>query len=238
MKLLATIIIVIGMSVGAWFLLSQQNEPVSAPQATVTPTTPSTIIPSLPVPQKTTSEEPKPSNTPTVPSSEDTSSTNMIPASVVLKDVHFASQAPLKNWDYPYQEFCEEAASLIAAFYALGKTIPGPDGVNAELFRIKEFEEKEFGFYEDTTAQETTRILKEFYGLTDVTLMQNPSLEDIKSQLAQGKAIMVPTAGRMLGNPYFKAPGPLYHMIVLKGYTSSGYFITQDPGTNTKGENY
>ena len=38
-------------------------------------------------------------------------------------------------------------------------------------------------------------------------------------------------AGRELNNPYYKAPGPIYHAVVVKGYVN-GKFITNDPGTS------
>ena len=59
----------------------------------------------------------------------------------------------------------------------------------------------------------------------------------MKKALSENKAILIPVAGRMLGNPYFQSPGPIYHMLVIKGYTKDGDFITNDPGTRN-GENY
>jgi hypothetical protein len=49
--------------------------------------------------------------------------------------------------------------------------------------------------------------------------------------------VIVPAAGRLLGNPYFTAPGPIYHMLILRGYTASNQFISNDPGTK-RGESY
>ena len=229
MKPYIPIVVVTLIGVGAFIVLSNSISYDSG--ATQTSATPfNTNIPTFTLPQKVQTAKTQ-TPTKTIPLST-------LPSSIILKDVQFASQAPLRNWDLPFQDFCEEASSLIAAFYALGKKVPSAEDISTELLRIKDFEDKNIGHYEDTTALETTRILKEFYGLTDVTLIQNPTIEDLKTQLAQGKVIMVPSAGRMLGNPYFHAPGPLYHMLVIKGYTPSGYFITEDPGTNTKGENY
>ena len=48
--------------------------------------------------------------------------------------------------------------------------------------------------------------------------------------------MLVPTAGRELGNPYYKQPGPIYHFLVIRGYTSK-YLITNDVGTR-RGEEY
>ena len=52
----------------------------------------------------------------------------------------------------------------------------------------------------------------------------------MKSALANGSPIIVPAAGRELANPNFTGAGPLYHMLVVRGYTDST-FVTNDPGT-------
>ena len=49
--------------------------------------------------------------------------------------------------------------------------------------------------------------------------------------------MIVPAAGRLLGNKYFQQPGPVYHMLVVKGFTSDGKIITNDVGTR-RGQNY
>jgi hypothetical protein len=63
------------------------------------------------------------------------------------------------------------------------------------------------------------------------------TVELIKQELARGNLVLLPAAGRELGNPYFRRPGPLYHMLVVRGYNTEGQFITNDPGTK-HGEQY
>jgi len=113
-------------------------------------------------------------------------------------DIPFTSQAPHRNWELPYKEFCEEASSLMAISYVTGQTIPNADFANAKMLEIKAFEEKRFGYYEDTTAEETAIILKEFYKYPKVKIVANPSITDIKTALSQSKAVIVPAAGRKL----------------------------------------
>jgi len=146
-------------------------------------------------------------------------------------DIPFTSQAPNQNWVLPYKEFCEEASVLMIMSYINRQLISTHDYASQKMLEIKEFEEKRFGYYQDTNAEETATIIKEFYKYNKVKVVYDPTVEDIKKALNEGKAVIMPAAGRMLGNPYFQVPGPLYHMIVIKGYTKTGNFITNDPGT-------
>jgi hypothetical protein len=153
-----------------------------------------------------------------------------LPAEVNLK-VPFTPQAPHQNWELPYQEFCEEASVLMAASYVKGETISGPDDADKKMLAVMGFEMQKFGTYKDTTAEETAVILREYFGLSKVEVVPDPTEQSLKQALAQGKVAVVPAAGRELGNPNFRRPGPLYHMLVVKGYTKTGDLITNDPGT-------
>ena len=152
-------------------------------------------------------------------------------ASEINLAVPFTVQAPHANWEDPYADFCEEASVLMAASYILGLDISSPDFADKKMLEIKAFEDQRFGYSKDTTAEETATILREFYKIDKIKLVYNPTENDIKKALAEKKAIIIPAAGRQLGNPYFRQPGPLYHMLVIKGYTKEGNFITNDPGT-------
>lgn len=163
---------------------------------------------------------------PTQPASQPTN----IPVEVNLA-VPFTPQAPHANWDAPYKEFCEEASVLMAMSYIRGETIPSPEVADQKLLAIKAFEDQAFGYYEDTTAEETARIIREFYDYQQVQIISDPTAVDIKRVVASGRLVIVPAAGQQLGNPYFQQPGPLYHMFVVKGYTNDGKFIVNDPGT-------
>lgn len=153
---------------------------------------------------------------------------NLLPSSINLK-VPFAPQAPFANWDMPYQEACEEAAVIMAHRFFTGETLD-PKSMDEEILKMVEWEKKTFGYYEDTTAREIVRILKEYFGHTDVTVRYTFTIDDIKKEVASGRPVILPAAGRLLKNPYFRQPGPLYHALVVKGYTQNK-IITNDPGT-------
>lgn len=152
--------------------------------------------------------------------------------SAVNLDIPFVSQAPKGVWDHDHEEFCEEASALMAVSYIRGdRSVTNPDIAELKLQQIKAYEMGAFGYFEDTTAAETAQIIRDYFKLSAVRVVPNPTVAQIKAWIGQGKAVLVPAAGRLLQNPYFQAPGPLYHMIVIKGYTLDGRFITNDPGT-------
>lgn len=150
--------------------------------------------------------------------------------------IPFTSQAPDANWDADHEEFCEEAAMLMVGRYFQGREFADTTDAENGLQQIKSWEVDNLGFYFDTTAEENAQILRGVYGLT-VELLYDPSVAQIKTAVAAGHPVIVPSAGRELGNPNFKSPGPIYHNLVIRGYTDNGKFITNDPGTR-KGEEY
>lgn len=183
-----------------------------------------------PHPQSSPSQVVSPLPKHTAPS-EAPSSTPLSLQKAVNLDVPFTSQAPHARWELPYKEFCEEASVLMAMRYIQNKPITSADDADAALLDIKAFEEKTLGSYLDTTAEQTATIIREHFDYDQVTVHDNPTVEDIKGALSAGKVVLMPAAGQQLGNPYFQSPGPPYHMLVIKGYTANGQFITNDPGT-------
>ncbi len=158
-------------------------------------------------------------------------------ASVNLK-IPFVSQAPHRNWNMPYQEACEEASAIMASLYYAGDTramVIGDAG-DALLKKVIAWEEERFGYYKDTTVAETVTMLEEYFKLR-ARIVDDPTVDDIKQAVAAGHPVIVPAYGKILPNPYFKNGGPLYHMLVVKGYTETK-FITNDPGTNTRGAEF
>jgi len=148
--------------------------------------------------------------------------------------VPFAMQAPFSNWDMPYQEMCEEAALVLTAKYynkePLDKNI-----MDQELKKIRDWESDKWGIYTDSTAAEIKEMGESIYNL-NIVISEDVSVENIKNNLRKNYLVLVPTAGRELHNPYFKQPGPLYHILVLRGFNETN-FIANDVGIG-KGEAY
>lgn len=143
--------------------------------------------------------------------------------------VPFTSQAPTSNWEQPFQDACEEASVLMVDYYYGNKKFPSPENVETLLSDMVKWEEKNMSGDIDMDIAEVAYFSKNYLGY-DYKIIDNPTIGDIKSYLAKGQPVIVPAAGKILDNPYFSNGGPIYHMLVIKGYVD-GKFITNDPGT-------
>lgn len=167
---------------------------------------------------------------------EESSSPAPLPTQVNLA-VPFTPQAPFANWDTLHEEACEEAAALMVHWYYQGKKSVTPEEADAAIHNFVDSENAILGFYEDTDADQLVQVIQKKWGYKNVRILENPTVDELKRQLADGHPVIVLAAGRMLGNPYYKQPGPIYHALVLKGYTQDGKIITNDPGTK-RGADY
>lgn len=159
----------------------------------------------------------------------------------VLLEVPFVSQAPTGNWrDLRQEDGCEEAAAYMAYLWATGKEKPKtPKGQEKALLDISNWEEKTYGSFKDTNTTDTAeRILRGHFGFEKFYIEGKVNVENIKQKLSEGNLIIAPLDGRKLGNPYYTAPGPERHNLVILGYDDkSQEFITNDNGTK-RGKGY
>ena len=147
--------------------------------------------------------------------------------------VSFTSQAPFAVWDELHGEACEEA-SLIMAMAYFRDFVLTPHAAEQEILNLINWE-TDNGYQVDLTGAETKAVAEQYYNLT-AELMYEVSADRIKKELDAGRLVILPLAGREIGNPYFQTPGPIYHMLVVVGYDEDE-FITNDPGTK-RGEGY
>ncbi|MDP2736735.1 MAG: C39 family peptidase [bacterium] len=150
-------------------------------------------------------------------------------ASAINLKVPFTSQAPFSDWSMPFKEACEEASLLMVDYFYRGKTFTQQIAKD-EILKMVAWLDEHYDGRVDLTAAETAAVAKDYLGYKKVEVIDNPTIEQIKAHLNQQRPVIVPAAGRDLGNPNFTAPGPIYHMLVIKGYTATK-FITNDPGT-------
>jgi len=162
-----------------------------------------------------------------------------LPSSLITLSVPFVSQAPFRVWDLPYKELCEEASVFTLHLWKQGKRTPPADELDRSLKDIRAWETEHLRMWDNTTADETARVLRELFGHANTRVVRNVTIADIKRELDAGRPVIVPAAGRELSSPYYRPPGPLYHMLVIIGYDDrTKEFITNDVGTNTKGAGF
>ena len=165
-----------------------------------------------------------------------TTTAGELPTAINLP-VPFTTQAPFSNWDLPYQEACEEASALMEIRYVFGNSILSSEDADAAILDLVKTNEEILQYPYDQTAKQVQELISEIDSAIKTRLITDPTIEELKREIASGNVIIVPAAGRLLRNPFFNRPGPVYHMLVLRGYTSDGYFITNEPGTK-RGEGY
>lgn len=151
--------------------------------------------------------------------------------------VPFTTQAPLIKWDDPrQQDGCEEAVSVMAMAWVKGeglKTKISAAEFETRILALSDFQAEKYGEFRDTSLSDMeTWIFKDYFSHDRTEIKTVATTSDIISALEAGKIILLPMAGRELKNPNFKAPGPLTHMILIKGYDyQTREFVTNDPGT-------
>lgn len=150
--------------------------------------------------------------------------------------VPFSSQAPFGDWNLPYLDACEETSALLVDRFWKNEELT-PEIVKNEILKMVDWENEHLGFYKNTTAEETAQLIKGYFGYKKVEVVYDISPGDIKTELIAGRPIIIPIVGRMVDNPFYRQPGPAYHMLVVKGMTKDGKIITNDVGTK-RGHNY
>lgn len=157
----------------------------------------------------------------------------VIPSQAYL-EVPFFCQAPFMNdasWSIHHAS-CEEAALLQAVYYDKGMKDVDLNQVDKTLREMIAWQEKHFGVHKDIHADSIKILMMNFFGYRDseIEIHRKASLYAIKEQVALGFPVIAPTYGRMLKNPFYKQPGPEYHMVTVIGYTEDR-IITNDVGT-------
>ena len=150
-------------------------------------------------------------------------------------DVPFTSQAPEKNWDQPWQDACEEAAIIMLEAYYKEYDL-SPLFVKDEILKMTEWESEQ-GWGSSINANKVKQLAEWYIDAGhNLKIINNPTIDGIKKLVSSGKPVLVLADGKALPNPYFSNGGPVYHALIIRGYTDEK-FITNDPGTQF-GENF
>jgi hypothetical protein len=157
-----------------------------------------------------------------------------IPNNYSISGFSFQSQAPLGNWDALHEEACEEASLILVKYWLDDKGLSAQQ-MESEIQAVVSWETQN-GYPMDVTTKQLVAVAKSYYRLDNLSVINNATIDKIKQEIAAGHPVIVPAAGRDLGNPNFTAPGPVYHMVVAIGYEGNN-IIVQDVGTR-KGDHY
>ena len=120
-------------------------------------------------------------------------------------------------------------------------------GFNIKVYKFKLFQvikwEEERGWGNSIEMEKVKEMMSEYFHLSilalehfstttqrTIKIIENPTVEQIKKSIAAGNPVLVVADGKVLPNPHFRNGGPVYHALIIKGYTETE-FITNDPGT-------
>jgi len=181
------------------------------------------------------SQPPTTNHQPTTTNHQPTTTNHQPPTTL---DIPFTPQAPFGNWKDPRQAAgCEEASILMVMRWVKNKPL-SPAEAEKEIIAISDFEKEKYGEFRDLSASSTVQLIKDYFNYQNVELVLNADALKIKNEIANGNAVIVPVNGQKLKNPHYTPPGPIQHMLVIKGYDpETKEFITNDSGTK-RGENF
>jgi hypothetical protein len=149
-------------------------------------------------------------------------------------ELPFQSQSPYRDWTPLHEEACEEASYILVKTFLQGKTSLSADEMEWQIQELVVWH-REAGYADDVSVTDLLKMLQAKEGVTG-RVLTDVTVDDLRRELAAGRLVIAPFAGRELGNPYFSGEGPWYHMLVITGYRP-GVFVTHDVGTR-RGEDY
>lgn len=155
-----------------------------------------------------------------------------MPPTKIIENVPFTAQAPFGDWDDVKQDYgCEEACLLMAMHWISGAPL-SPEYARDQIVAISEFELKTYQHHHDYSITDTQKVLEAYFGHKNSASRYNAGIEDIKAEIVADNLVIIPIDGRLVTNPYFTAPGPFHHQILVIGYDDNAKeLIVHDPGT-------
>lgn len=146
--------------------------------------------------------------------------------------VPYASQAPYGEWKEPWDEACEEtSATMIDAYY---NNVGGlqTEEVKKRVQSMIDWELSQQMPTEDTDAEQTVQLINNTTSFK-AEVKTNPSLEDIKQELASNQPVIALVNMYQLYQEEDK--GDSYHVLVIIGYDDKKrVFIVNDPARPKK----
>mgnify|MGYP000207978315 CR=1 FL=1 len=133
--------------------------------------------------------------------------------------VPFTSETPEGSWARPWNNACEEASiAMVEAWYRNKTTITTKEAVSA-MRAMFNWEDAHIGGNANTDASQTLAIIQAKASFS-ARVVRNPTLDELKEELRNGRPIISLHFGYELNNPLHRwaRNGSYYHMMVLVGF--------------------
>jgi hypothetical protein len=161
----------------------------------------------------------------------------------VVLAVPFINEAPDGNFSGKWKNACEEASMTMVEKYYLHEQKVSVSEAKTFMTMLFNFQDKIWGSDVNSDAARTKRIIDE-NTIYNGKIIDNPTVDQIKSELQQGRPIISPHYGFDLNNkniPFLPASrgGTSYHMMVIIGYDdATKELITNDDGDQKAGASH
>jgi len=155
-------------------------------------------------------------------------------------DVPYINEAPDGNFSGNWKNACEEASMIMVEKYYLGEKTVGVNEAKAAMQLLFDYQDRLYGSNVNSDAQRTKDIIDNNLHYT-ATIIENPSIEQLKQQIQKKQPVITLHYGFTLHNPNipFAVNGSYYHQMVLIGYDdTTKEFITNDDGDQKYGPSH
>jgi hypothetical protein len=100
-------------------------------------------------------------------------------------------------------------------------------------------QQQSFGTYFSIPMRDLKAVYDTMYPwIGSARILEQPTLDDIKQQLAKGSLVIVPTAGKLLDNPFFINWWPRFHTILIVWYNDRYFYVNEVGMTGWKNYRY
>jgi len=157
-----------------------------------------------------------------------------------ILNVPFVSEAPDHNWVSPWMNACEEASiTMVYAYYNEKNNITVAE--QKDFMKILfSMQNKLYGSNANSNAERSNYLINNYASFSG-HVVNNPTIEDIKKEIANNHPVITFHYGFDLKNPNipFLSTGTSYHSTVVTGYDDTkNVFIVNDSGDDVDGKNH
>ncbi len=134
-------------------------------------------------------------------------------------EVPFTPEVPDGQWVAPWNNACEEAAVTMVDAWYKGEEELTKVKAKALMRQLFAWQDARYGGNADSNAERTQEIIAANTSFS-ATIVRNPTIEDIKEELAAGRPVIGFHYGYTLNNPQhrWRQGGSYFHVMVLVGF--------------------